>query len=56
MNECFKLTCVCEENIELERQLRRKEAQLAEAEGQLRQKVNNTGSMMASLLARCFYF
>ena len=39
MRECFKLACVCQENVELERQLRRKEAELAEAERQLTQKV-----------------
>ena len=42
MRECCKLTCVCQENVELERQLRRKEAELAEAEGQLTQKVDMT--------------
>ena len=40
MRECCKLTCVCQENVELERQLRRKEAELAEAEGQVTQKVD----------------
>ena len=40
MRECCKFTCVCQENVELERQLRRKEAELAEAEGQLTQKVD----------------
>ena len=40
MRECCKLTCVCQKNVELERQLRRKEAELAEAEGQLTQKVD----------------
>ena len=40
MRQCCKLTCVCQENVELERQLRRKEAELAEAEGQLTQKVD----------------
>ena len=28
--ECCKLTCVCQENVELEKKLRRKEAELAE--------------------------
>ena len=37
MREFCKLTCVCQENVELERQLR---AELAEAEGQLTQKVD----------------
>ena len=40
MRECCKLTCVCQENVELERQLKRKEAELAEAEGQLTRKVD----------------
>ena len=40
MRERCKLTCVCQENVELERQLRRKEAEFAEAEGQLTQKVD----------------
>ena len=42
MRECCKLTCVCQENVDLERQLRRKEAELADAEGQLMQKVDMT--------------
>ena len=40
MSECCELTCVCQENVELERQLRRKEVELAEAEGQVTQKVD----------------
>ena len=36
----LQVDCVCQENVELERQLRRKEAELAEAEGQLTQKVD----------------
>ena len=38
--DCCKFACVCQENVELERQLRTKEAELAEAEGQLTQKVD----------------
>ena len=34
------MTYVRQENVELERQLRRKEAELAEAEGQVTQKVD----------------
>ena len=34
------MICACQGNVELERQLRRKEAELAEAEGQLTQKVD----------------
>ena len=40
VRECCKLTCIYQENVELERQLRRKEAELAEAELQLTQKVD----------------
>ena len=40
MRECGKLTYVCQENVELEIQLRRKEAELAKAEGQLTQMVD----------------
>ena len=42
VRECCKLICVFQENIELGRQLRRKEAELAEAERQLTQKVGMT--------------
>ena len=48
MRECCKVTCVCQENVELERQLRRKEAELAEAEGQLTHKVDKYWIMIAS--------
>ena len=44
-SECCKLTCTCQENTVLERQLKRKEAELAEAEDQLRQKVGRTTYM-----------
>ena len=40
MRECCKCTCACQESVELERQLRRKEAELAEAKGQLAEKVD----------------
>ena len=54
MRKCFKLSCVYQENIELERQLRRKEAELAEAEGQLTQKVHKY--WMIASYALCFSF
>ena len=56
VRQCCKLTCVCQENFELERQLRRKEAELAEAEGQLTERVDITMCIASSQNDNpCFY-
>ena len=56
MRECYKLTFVCQENVELERQLRRKEAELAEADGQLTQKVDDKYWLYDSMSSIVFLF